>query len=56
MHKLKIEGVATTRFDFLLKPPTADEVETYEGNYETIIHYGLDKLREQKRMNALKKD
>lgn len=56
VHKLKIEGVATTRFDFLLKPPTADEVETYEGNYEMIIHYGLDKLREQKRMNALKKD
>jgi len=39
IDKLKLEGVNESRFDFLLKDPDPNEVETYTG--ENIERYGM---------------
>lgn len=39
IRKLKLQGVSTSRYDFLLKDPDENEVETYTG--QNIIGYGL---------------
>lgn len=39
IHKLQIEGVAASRYDFLRRDVDESEVETYTG--ENIEHYGM---------------
>lgn len=39
INKFKVEGVATSRFEFLTRPLDEDEVETYTG--ENIEKYGM---------------
>ena len=39
IHKLQIEGVAASRYDFLRREVDESEVETYTG--ENIEHYGM---------------
>lgn len=41
INKLRLEGVAESRFDFLIKDVDEDEVETYTG--ENIETYGMEK-------------
>jgi len=43
LTKLKLEGIKESRFDFLLKEPSEDEVETYTG--ENIETYGMDSIK-----------
>ena len=40
-EKLKQNGVNTERFDFLLKDPFDNEEETYVGDNDSIVRYGL---------------
>lgn len=40
--KLKLEGVAESRYDFLLTPPSKTEVETYTG--KNIERYGMSRV------------
>lgn len=40
IRKLKIEGISESRYDFLLKDPSDNEVETYTG--ENILEYGMN--------------
>lgn len=53
IEKLKTEGVATTRFDYLLGEVNPDEKETYTG--ENIETYGMN-ITETKENNGLKLD
>lgn len=39
IRKMRVEGIKDSRFDFLLKDPSDDEVETYTG--EDIEGYGM---------------
>lgn len=41
-EKLRLEGVAESRYDFLLQEPSKTEVETYTG--KNIERYGMNKL------------
>lgn len=43
--KLKYRAISKSQYDFLLKPPSYDEIETYTG--ENIINYGKKIRREQ---------
>ncbi len=48
IDKLKMEGIATSRFDFLLKDVDPNEEETYIGDNESIERYGLDTVTASK--------
>jgi pilus assembly protein CpaF len=39
IERLKLEGIKTSRFDFLLKDPSDDEIETYTA--QNIDRYGM---------------
>lgn len=39
VEKLQLEGISSSRYDFLLEDPRPDEVETYTG--KNIEHYGM---------------
>lgn len=43
-RKLKLEGIAMSRVDFMLNEPAEDDVQTYTG--ENIRHYGMEGLME----------
>lgn len=41
IHKMQLEGIAASRYDFLMKDVDPSEVETYTG--EDIESYGMNK-------------
>lgn len=43
IRKFQLEGVAMSRYDFLLNEPSKTEVETYTGN--NIETYGMKKVK-----------
>ena len=40
VDKLQLEGISSSRYDFLLDDTRPDEVETYTG--KNIEHYGME--------------